>query len=384
MNILMLARGLPFHGIGGMEVVAWDLAKAFAQDGHQITIITTKTEKLKDIKEIDDVNILALDVPENRYSREWWLLSEKIYLRDFSDKVDVVLSVSAAGRHLAKLKKGKRPIFIVQAHGSSWGEFLSKTRQKNLVAFVKSLKNLIGFLQDMEYKKFDALVSVGAAVYDDYKKFPSNILLRNKKIETIKNGVNFNDFKFNQDKRKFIREKFNFYNDNIVLISCSRLNEQKGLVESLNGFIEAYAKNKKLRYIIIGNGPEYNKLKNIIIENNMEKIVFLLGSKSRDDIANYLSCADVFLFASKRNEGLPINVLEACAASLPVLLSKNIAHEDFNPIVINEVSAKNIAEVIYNFSLEFRCEERKEYLSDMYSLSYSAKQYIELFKELMK
>ena len=126
MKILMVTRGLPFHGIGGMEVVAWDLAKAFVRIGHEVTILTTKAPDIIGRVQIDGIDILALDVAENKYSKKWWKLSEKVYLEEFSYSVDVVLSVSAAARHLAKLKTEKRPLFVLQAHGTSWGEFLSR------------------------------------------------------------------------------------------------------------------------------------------------------------------------------------------------------------------------------------------------------------------
>jgi hypothetical protein len=36
LSILIVSRGLPFHNIGGMEVVAWDLARAFAKEGDRV------------------------------------------------------------------------------------------------------------------------------------------------------------------------------------------------------------------------------------------------------------------------------------------------------------------------------------------------------------
>ena len=40
-HILGVARTLPFHSIGGMQAIAWDLFREFARLGHKVTVITT-------------------------------------------------------------------------------------------------------------------------------------------------------------------------------------------------------------------------------------------------------------------------------------------------------------------------------------------------------
>lgn len=386
MKILMVTRGLPFHGIGGMEVVAWDLAKTFVKIGHDVTVLTTQSHNLIDNGVIDGVRIRIINCSSNQYSKKWRDLSKQLYLKEYCNEIDVVLSVSAAAKHLVNLRTEKKPLFIVQAHGSSWGEFLSKIRQKKIISCLKSLKNIIGFFQDVGYGKFDGLIAIGDAVYEDYAKYPSKFLIDINKVKVIKNGIDFNTFRFNESYRNEIRDKFGFEKDNIVLVSCSRLHEQKGVIEALDGVLEAYKKNKKIRYIIVGDGEEYWNLKNIIKKNNLEKIVFLLGSIDRNQIAKILSASDAFLFASKRNEGLPINVLEACASGLPVFLSKNIADKDFKPIIIKDVDKFGISDIInQNFKLFVHHDlvQRNNYLLEKYSLEYSANQYTEKFEELL-
>lgn len=384
MKILMVTRGLPFHGIGGMEVVAWDLAKKIAELGHDVTILTTPADLLVDKAIIDGVCIRVVNCKSNKYSNKWRKLTKEIYLKEFASQTDIVLSVSAAAKHLVNLKLEKKPFFVLQAHGTSWGEVLSKIRQKKVVSIIKALKNILGYFQDLSYRNFDKIIAIGDAVYKDYSKYPSKFLIFSDRLSIVKNGVDFNIFKFDKLNRNSIRHKFGFNDKNFVFVSCSRLHEQKGVLEALNGFIKAYETNKNIRYIIIGNGPEYENLKNTIRENGLESIVILLGSLKREDISNIYSACDGFIFTTKRNEGLPINVLEACACGLPVFLTEFCADKDFDPVTINDLNSESISEVLINWLKEYQVNEiRRNYLPEKYSLDSSAKKYIEEFEELI-
>ncbi|HBM2545468.1 TPA: glycosyltransferase family 1 protein, partial [Enterobacter hormaechei subsp. xiangfangensis] len=40
-EVIIFARSLPFHHLGGMEVVAWDLAVQLQVKGFKVTVVTT-------------------------------------------------------------------------------------------------------------------------------------------------------------------------------------------------------------------------------------------------------------------------------------------------------------------------------------------------------
>lgn len=383
MKILMMTRGLPFHGIGGMEVVAWDLAKKIAQYGHEITIITTPANGIEDRTILNGVKIRIINSSPNKYSKKWIEDSKKLYLEEYIDHVDIVLSVSAAAKHLVTLKKERRPKFVLQAHGTSWGEFLSKMRQQKILSLIKSLKNIIGYFTDIPYRQFDRVIAIGEPVYQDYTNFPSNLLISNN-LKIIKNGIDYEVFKYNEENRQEIRKKYNISDKDYVIVSCSRLHEQKGVIEALNAFEAAYKINDNLRYFIIGSGPEYGNLKALISQKNLTKAVHLLGNLDRLEIAKIYSGCDIFLFLSKRNEGLPINVLEACSTGLPVFLTKFSHHSDFNSVVLDDLSPNLVADTLINWVNKNKLGlHRGNYLPVKYSLDYSAKKYISEFEELL-
>jgi glycosyltransferase involved in cell wall biosynthesis len=101
-----------------------------------------------------------------------------------------------------------------------------------------------------------------------------------------------------------------------VIVSVGRFSAQKDFTTLVN----ALAKLDKASYRarLIGSGPDEEMIRAQINRHGLGGSVEMLGE--RDDVGRILSQADVFVLASNY-ESLPISVLEAMAAGLPVVAS---------------------------------------------------------------
>ena len=102
-----------------------------------------------------------------------------------------------------------------------------------------------------------------------------------------------------------------------TLISVGELTDRKNhrLVLEALAKIKSFGKND-IRYLICGSGPLEQELKRLVKNWGLCKQVIFLGYCT--DVAEALSQAVVFVFPSKQ-EGLPVALMEAMAAGLPVL-----------------------------------------------------------------
>jgi glycosyltransferase involved in cell wall biosynthesis len=99
------------------------------------------------------------------------------------------------------------------------------------------------------------------------------------------------------------------------LVSVGRLKEPKDFV----GLVRALARvDVPFCAAIVGDGPDRPLVEAAIAEAGLSGSIELLGE--RDDVASQLAQSDVFVLSS-RSEGMPISVLEAMAAGLPVVAS---------------------------------------------------------------
>jgi colanic acid/amylovoran biosynthesis glycosyltransferase len=113
--------------------------------------------------------------------------------------------------------------------------------------------------------------------------------------------------------------------EKLNLVSVGRLINLKGHRYAIKAVKILKDKGVDLNYNIIGDGPDYKKLKKLIIEENLCDIVKLRGIKNKSDIRKYYDKADIFLFPSTfcdktgRCEAFGVASIEAQAMGLPVI-----------------------------------------------------------------
>ena len=94
--------------------------------------------------------------------------------------------------------------------------------------------------------------------------------------------------------------------------------KHKGFDILIKAFSLFAKENKDWTLDIVGEGPERNKLQNLIDNNNLQKRITIHPFTS--DIQSYYSAASVYVLSS-RWEGFPLVIMEALAHGLPIIAS---------------------------------------------------------------
>ena len=215
---------------------------------------------------------------------------------------------------------------------------------------------------------------------DHLKNFVSELGFNNE-ILKINNGVDITDIK-----------RTNVHKADINLLIISRLVIQK----NINIVIEAMEllDNKNVKLSIIGEGGEFNKLKGVIHELNLQNRVQLLGKIDNNKISQFLLTADIFIQASDY-EGLPHSVLEAINYEIPILSTevggcKDLLNDGERGFIIpippdKKIIAENIIYIINNQDeATKRADAAKEFISKEYSFLVQANQYMKIFQQNKK
>ncbi|MBA3534337.1 MAG: glycosyltransferase, partial [Ardenticatenales bacterium] len=101
-----------------------------------------------------------------------------------------------------------------------------------------------------------------------------------------------------------------------LILSVGRLSPQKAHSDLLIAFADLRESNSNATLVIAGDGPLRAELEAQIKTLGLEGHAWLLGM--RNDVPRLLAASDIFA-TSSHWEGLPIAVLEALAAGLPVV-----------------------------------------------------------------
>lgn len=151
----------------------------------------------------------------------------------------------------------------------------------------------------------------------------SKKIVKNKLI-ILKNGVDLKKFEFDQFQRKKLRKMFDIADDTFVIGHVGRFSYQKNHEYIVEIFEKLKREHENSILILIGNGENLEKIKELVRLKNLVDSVRFIGNVN--NVHEYLQVMDVFVLPS-RFEGLPIVGVEAQANGLPVLVSTNVSSE---------------------------------------------------------
>ena len=175
----------------------------------------------------------------------------------------------------------------------------------------------------------------------------------------------------------------------LLIGHIGRINEQKNQEYLLDIFKEVAAIRDDAILLIVGTGPDEEKIKARVKEHPYRKRIILYGET--DNPTAFYSAMDIFVFPS-RYEGLPVVLLEAQISGLPCIVSDKITREvdlgDLNWQSIDD-DPKQWAKAV--LSIEYRSEKerivyRENHLDTIrsYDITQSVKQLDKIYTDLMK
>lgn len=162
-------------------------------------------------------------------------------------------------------------------------------------------------------RRTDRVVGVGESV--------RQALIQNEgipaaRVERIYNGVDVAAFNGRPVDRSAVRAEIGLRPDDLMIVQVARLDYLKDHSTAIRTVERVARRCTRARLVLVGEGPELEKINREIRHRGVQAHVRLLGL--RHDVARLLKAADLFLLSSI-SEGIPVTVIEAMAAGLPVV-----------------------------------------------------------------
>ena len=164
-------------------------------------------------------------------------------------------------------------------------------------------------LDRMALKRFQCLAAVSDSVAQ--RLLDSGVPAR--KIRTIANGIDVQTFECARPS-----PVLNFDGSKVIGM-VARLDLQKGFEYLLQAARELRGTFPELKIVSIGEGPDRKEIEDMIRRLGLQSNVILAGQRS--DMPAVYAAMDVFVLPSL-NEGLPMTILEAMAASKAVIATR--------------------------------------------------------------
>lgn len=158
----------------------------------------------------------------------------------------------------------------------------------------------------------DRVVGVGEAVRQALIRFEG---FPPRRVGVVYNGVPLDRFSGISSQRAAVRRELLIDDDDFAIVMVARLDPIKDHATAFRAVREVAHHLPRVRLLVVGDGPERPTLEALIRELHLEEWVRLLGTRS--DVPRLLAAADVTLLTSV-SEGIPLTLIEAMAAELPV------------------------------------------------------------------
>ena len=132
----------------------------------------------------------------------------------------------------------------------------------------------------------------------------------------IYNGVELAGFASSALERPAVRSEIGTESDAFVIVQVARLDYLKDHLTAIRTLARVVPECPQVQLVLVGDGPERPRIEAEIARLGVESHVRLLGL--RRDVSRILAAADAFLLTSL-SEGIPLTLIEAMAARLPVV-----------------------------------------------------------------
>jgi glycosyltransferase involved in cell wall biosynthesis len=305
---------------GGMEVHAYEVCKALKnkKELNLCAVIGFSSDK-KGFNSIDKTIIL----PEKStfHSDLIYKAIKKLKL----EKGDVLFFNSLYWIRVIPDLKEKFPevIFLLRSGGNDIAQ--SEVLEKG-----KTLKERRSFVVSTINKSVDYLVVNGKY---SYRKLCGFGLDKNK-MAIVAGGVDIKRFKpVSTSKKEELRKKLGLPVDKVIILSSCRLVRFKGIEYILKAISQSSVKGS-VHYLLIGDGPEKEKIVQLIQKLKIQDVVTIVGEVSIERIHYYYQLSDIYCHAPilTRNfvsggsyihtETMGRSFCEAMSTGLPVIATK--------------------------------------------------------------
>lgn len=355
--------------IGGTEKIVLSLVKGMDKEAFQndVCFLSTKGPLGNEFEK--EANVYYLDYEKigifKVITRLFWLFKRNKY-----DIVHIYgFRSNIFGRLIGKIAGCPR--------------IISGLRSTTIINTKSKFYAIIGtFLDKLTFHFIRLCISNSKSACDFLIKngYPSN------KFRIVYNGIEESSFDLTPDTS--LKERFK---DEIIIISVANLSIWKDHKTLINALKIVQESRVRFKCLLVGDGPLKTELIDLTNRLELTDDIIFLGRK--ENVGNLLGIADIFVLQSIV-EGLPVSIMEACLAHLPIIATNvggipELVIDGEAGILVNPSDVGGLAKAIESLLVDK--EKRKkmgkagyERITNEFSLKKMVKGVSDIYLELMR
>ncbi|WP_416828181.1 glycosyltransferase family 4 protein [Ectobacillus polymachus] len=164
-------------------------------------------------------------------------------------------------------------------------------------------------------KYTDCLITINQ---EDYQI--ANRKFKTKSIRLVNGvGISINKFKpYSEEKKLELRREYGYKDKDFILIYAGELSYRKNQDLLIKTIHKLSNRIPNIKLLLVGAGGLLNQYEQQVIKLGIKDKVEFLGF--RNDVSKLMGLSDIAVSSSKQ-EGLPVNIMEAMATGLPLVVT---------------------------------------------------------------
>lgn len=300
--------------INGVSTSVEMLKNALEKKNHEVYLVTVNDSSIKydydEENRILKIPSIPIGLYDYRLSR---IYSLKMINLIKSWNLDVIHSHTELGIGIcARLVAKQFNIPLIHTYHTMYKDYTHYVTHGH---FDKSSKKIVEYLT--KFYCDTTATELIVPTNKTYRLFKENYKFE-KNIHIIPTGIEVDRFfKENVNKKEVdrLRKNLNLSKRDTVIIFVGRLAQEKNIEFLLNAEKRIINNHSNIKLLIVGDGPDKEKLEMFSRKLGIEKNVIFTGKVAWDDMPVYYQLANFFATASK-TETQGLTVIEAMAAGI--------------------------------------------------------------------
>lgn len=300
--------------INGVSTSVEMLKNALEKKNHEVYLVTVNDSSIKydydEENRILKIPSIPIGLYDYRLSR---IYSIKMINLIKSWNLDVIHSHTELGIGIcARLVAKQFNIPLIHTYHTMYKDYTHYVTHGH---FDKSSKKIVEYLT--KFYCDTTATELIVPTNKTYRLFKENYKFE-KNIHIIPTGIEVDRFfKENVNKKEVdrLRKNLNLSKRDTVIIFVGRLAQEKNIEFLLNAEKKIINNHSNIKLLIVGDGPDKEKLEMFSRKLGIEKNVIFTGKVAWDDMPVYYQLANFFATASK-TETQGLTVIEAMAAGI--------------------------------------------------------------------
>lgn len=303
--------------INGVATSTNILRNELVKLGHEVLVVTSE---LPSDSEYDDYDDYILRVPGLELQALYGYRACNIFsfkgmreIKRFSPEVIHVQTEFGIGI-FGRIAGEYLDIPVVYTYHTMWTDYSHYINPMNSETVDAVVKKVITKISKLYGNSCQGLIVPSNKTKDALLHYG----LQQENIYTIPTGLELDRFSVKNDK--LCQELIDKYQleDNFVLTFLGRIAPEKSIKLIIDALKEVVIVNNKIRFLIVGGGPQLDELKEYVKDDHIEQYVIFTGPQSGNAVPAHYHISDMFISASL-SETQGLTYIEAMASNIPVI-----------------------------------------------------------------